>query len=168
MDPLAAFCPNMDCVARGHTQRGNIKIHCHKRQRYRCTECSKTFSERRGTVFQHAHTPSETITLGEGLAAELPRPFYSCEAVLTEAHFLLSSIPLGTQHLIELVARGGIDFSFSYAEHATRIGELMMRYADVPMSFADACLVCMAEQTDSSIVTFDHDFWVYRKHRDQG
>jgi len=100
-------------------------------------------------------------------AAELPRPFYCCEAVLTEAHFLLASIPMGTRRLVELVARGGIDFSFSYAEHADHVGELMMRYADVPMSFADACLVCMAEQTDSAIVTFDSDFRVYRKHRDQ-
>ncbi len=100
-------------------------------------------------------------------AAELPRPFYSWEAVLTEAHFLLASIPMGTRRLVELVARGGIDFSFSYADHADRVGELMMRYADVPMSFADACLVCMAEQTDSAIVTFDSDFRIYRKHRDQ-
>jgi len=87
--------------------------------------------------------------------------------VLTEAHFLLASIPMGTRRLVELVARGGIDFSFSYADHADRVGELMMRYADVPMSFADACLVCMAEQIDSAIVTFDSDFRIYRKHRDQ-
>ena len=74
---------------------------------------------------------------------------------------------MGNQQLVELVARGGIDFSFSYADHAERIGALMMRYADVPMSFADACLVCMAEQADSTILTFDNDFQIYRKHRDQ-
>ncbi len=99
--------------------------------------------------------------------AELPKPFYCCEAVLTEAHFLLSSVPMGTQRLVELVARDGIDFSFSYTEDAERVGALMMRYADVPMSFADACLVCMAEQANSTILTFDSDFRIYRKHRDQ-
>ncbi len=81
MDPLAAFCPNMDCVARGHTQRGNIKIHCHKRQRYRCTECGKTFSERRGTVFQHVHTPEETLTLVLTLIA------YGCPIAAIEAAY---------------------------------------------------------------------------------
>ncbi len=81
MDPLAAFCPNMDCVARGHTQRGNIKIHDRKRQRYRCTECGKTFSARRGTVFDHAHTPSQTITLVLTLLT------YGCPMAAIEAAF---------------------------------------------------------------------------------
>ncbi len=62
MDPQQSFCPNLDCPARGHTGRGNIKIHCHKRRRYRCSECGRTFSERNGTPFLYAHTPSETIT----------------------------------------------------------------------------------------------------------
>jgi len=64
MDPLSAFCPNPDCVARGHTSRGNIKIHCRRRKRYRCTECRKTFSERTGTPFFHAKTdPSLIVTI---------------------------------------------------------------------------------------------------------
>ena len=43
----------------------------------------------------------------------------------------------------------------------------MVKYADVPMSFADGCLVCMAEQTDSTIFTLDSDFRVYRRRRNQ-
>ena len=62
MDPQQSFCPNRDCPARGHTGRGNIKIHDRKTRRYRCTECGKTYSERRGTPFLYAHTPTETIT----------------------------------------------------------------------------------------------------------
>lgn len=81
MDPPTAFCPNMDCVARGHTGRGNIKIHCRKRRRYRCTECGKTFSERQGTVFYHAHTPEETITLVLTLIT------YGCPVGAIEAAF---------------------------------------------------------------------------------
>lgn len=42
-------------------------------------------------------------------AARLPRPLYSCEAVVTEAHFLLQRIPMGTQRLIELIGRGVLD-----------------------------------------------------------
>lgn len=64
MDPLTTFCPNMDCPARGHTARGNIKIHCRKRNRYRCTVCQKTFTERTGTPFSHAKTdPSLIVTI---------------------------------------------------------------------------------------------------------
>jgi predicted nucleic acid-binding protein len=41
----------------------------------------------------------------------------------------------------------------------------MRRYADTPMSFADACLVRMSEIHPSSVVwTLDRDFSVYRQH----
>lgn len=81
MDPLAAFCPNVDCVARGHTGRGNIRIHCHQRHRYRCTECGKTFSERTGTPFHHVKTAPEIITQVLTLIA------YGCPIVAIEAAF---------------------------------------------------------------------------------
>lgn len=39
----------------------------------------------------------------------------------------------------------------------------MRTYTDQPMSFADACLVCMAEEQPSRrIVTTDDDFRVYQ------
>ena len=81
MDPLAVHCPNMDCVARGHTGRGNIKIHCHKRRRYRCMLCGKTFSERQGTPFHYSHTPVETMTCVLTLIA------YGCPVAAIEAAF---------------------------------------------------------------------------------
>ncbi len=41
----------------------------------------------------------------------------------------------------------------------------MRKYADRPMSVADACLVRLAEITPQSVVlTLDRDFLVYRKH----
>lgn len=44
----------------------------------------------------------------------------------------------------------------------------MKKYADTPMSFADACLVRMAELDDDAVVvTLDSDFTVYRKNGDQ-
>ena len=46
-----------------------------------------------------------------------------------------------------------------------RVSDLMAKYADVPMSFADACLVRMSERySDSEVVTLDSDFRVYRRH----
>jgi uncharacterized protein len=44
----------------------------------------------------------------------------------------------------------------------------MNRYASVPISLSDACLVRMAEQiSNSAVMTLDSDFKVYRKHRDE-
>jgi predicted nucleic acid-binding protein len=42
----------------------------------------------------------------------------------------------------------------------------MERYHDLPMSFADACLVCMVENNPGSTVfTLDRDFSIYRQQR---
>jgi predicted nucleic acid-binding protein len=44
----------------------------------------------------------------------------------------------------------------------------MRKYSDVPMSFADACLVRMAETlTDPLLLTTDSDFRIYRRHSRQ-
>ena len=40
----------------------------------------------------------------------------------------------------------------------------MVKYADVPMSLADACLVCMAEiQPGATVFTLDSEFGFYRR-----
>ena len=44
----------------------------------------------------------------------------------------------------------------------------MRKYHDVPMSFADACLVRMTELLpDPLILTTDADFRIYRRHSRQ-
>ncbi len=44
----------------------------------------------------------------------------------------------------------------------------MQRFADVPMSLADACLVRMSEiERDSKIATLDADFRIYRRNQRQ-
>jgi predicted nucleic acid-binding protein len=46
--------------------------------------------------------------------------------------------------------------------------KLLQKYADVPMSLADACLVRMAETLpDPVILTTDSDFRIYRRHSRQ-
>jgi transposase-like protein len=52
MNACQVFCPNLECSARGQTEQGNIRIHCRKRRRYRCTTCGKCFTERTGTMFE--------------------------------------------------------------------------------------------------------------------
>lgn len=97
-------------------------------------------------------------------AAKLKPPFYSCEAVITEAHFLLRGVPLGTERLLEFVESGHLDLSFSYIAHHDRISALMRSYMNVPMSFADACLVSLNEERAGKVFTLDTDFQIYRKH----
>ena len=96
------------------------------------------------------------------LVRSLPYPLFTCDAVLTEAaHFLRSPA-----RLIEAVNRGLLVSRFDTQTAAPRLAELIAKYADRPMDFADACLVCMSEQTkDCRVVTIDRaDFVVYRRH----
>jgi predicted nucleic acid-binding protein len=45
------------------------------------------------------------------------------------------------------------------------VGNLIRRYSDLPISFADACLVRMTEiHSDCQLFTFDGDFQVYRRN----
>src|SRR5690348_11009040 len=70
----------------------------------------------------------------------LDRPFISCEPVLTEACFLLGRNRLAPTHAIEAVERGIIRIGLEMQEECAAIHTLMLRYASVPMSLADACL----------------------------
>lgn len=100
--------------------------------------------------------------------ARLEVPLYTCEAVLSEAFHLLEPVVQGTTQLLTFLDRGAVETPFSYTEHPGRVHDLMRTYADQPMSFADACLVCMAEERSSHrLVTTDADFRVYRKAGDE-
>lgn len=98
---------------------------------------------------------------------QLTGPLYTCEAVVSEAHFLLQTIAQGRARLMELLASGRFDLTFSYGSHQAHVDVLMQQYADVPMAFADACLVTLAEQTGGPVLTLDSDFRIYRAHGDR-
>jgi len=53
----------MACPARGQSGQGNIGIHSRKDKRFMCTECHKTFSATKGTVFYRLRTSAETVSL---------------------------------------------------------------------------------------------------------
>jgi transposase-like protein/IS1 family transposase len=63
MNTSKVFCPHEACSARGQSGQGNIRIHDRKRQRYRCTVCKKTFSSRRGTMFEGLRKSEELIVI---------------------------------------------------------------------------------------------------------
>jgi predicted nucleic acid-binding protein len=97
--------------------------------------------------------------------ADIEPPLLTCESVVSEACYLLAETRSGGAGVLEMVARGALDTSFRLADHVRQVRALMKKYADQPMSVADACLVRMAEvHGQSAVLTLDRDFAVYRKH----
>jgi predicted nucleic acid-binding protein len=97
------------------------------------------------------------------IAPRYPPPWKTCEAALSEAFYLLG--PRGRPALATLLQRGALLCAFRLEADAREVLKLMQKYADVPMSFADACLVRMTETLSNPILlTADADFRVYRRH----
>ena len=86
-------------------------------------------------------------------ARRLEAPFLTCEAVLSEAHFLLQDTPGGRSRLIEIAESDRLRVPFSYTAHTGRVHDLVRTYSDLPASFADA-----------RVFTVDSDVRVYQKH----
>lgn len=62
-----------------------------------------------------------------------------------------------------MLTDGGVELLGVDAADMPRIKELMRKYRDRPMGFADAALVCVAEREGlNRILTFDDDFHIYR------
>lgn len=92
-------------------------------------------------------------------------PLVTCEAVLSEACFLVRKLPGGPEAVMALVERGVVEAPFCLAAELPAVTKLMKRYASVPMSLADACLVRLAGlDPKARIVTCDSDFVIYRAH----
>lgn len=98
----------------------------------------------------------------------IPPPIFTCEAVLSEACFLLRRTSGGEEALLELVAADIVKPEFRISQEIEALRTLMRRFAGVPMSLADACLVRMTEiDVRTVILTLDSDFRLYRRNRRQ-
>ena len=92
-------------------------------------------------------------------------PLTTCEAVLSEACFLVRSLKGGRDAVLDLVSRGIIEVPFHLGPEVDAVRKLMTRYASVPMSLADACLVRMTEMVGrATVLTLDSDFKIYRRN----
>ena len=91
-------------------------------------------------------------------------PFRCCEAVVAEACFLMRKVHAGgPAEVVALGRRGVYSIALSLDEHWTNIEGLLKKYADRPISLADACLIRCAEiHEEARILTFDADFGVYK------
>lgn len=91
-------------------------------------------------------------------------PLWTCDAVLSEAIFLLQSDGASAEPILRLIERRIIRLDFVVDDHRSDVFRLLRKYADQPMSLADACLVRMAELSDPcQVFTTDKDFLVYRR-----
>jgi predicted nucleic acid-binding protein len=105
----------------------------------RHADCTATFSAWRGSVV-------------------------TTEAVVTEAAYLLASAGADGSVALEFCLRGGAVVKAWTDARAERAGELMRKYRDIPMDYADASLVALAEELGTpNVFTLDlRGFNAYR------
>ncbi|MGC9965578.1 MAG: PIN domain-containing protein [Syntrophobacteraceae bacterium] len=98
--------------------------------------------------------------------AQIQPPLLTCEAVISEACFLLREYDKGAGSVFELLQRKVLWISFCLADQIIPVSALLKKYGNLPISVADACLVRLAELHDSSsIMTLDAHFQIYRKNK---
>jgi predicted nucleic acid-binding protein len=97
------------------------------------------------------------------IAQRLPPPWRTCEAVLSEVFHIADA--RGVPTFETLLRRRALVVAFRLADDLESVLRLMRKYAQVPMSLADACLVRMSETVgDVRLLTTDGDFRIYRRH----
>ena len=92
---------------------------------------------------------------------------YSTEAVLTEVLYLLNFSAIAQCAAIDFVLSSVVEIIPASLESLRASRDLMDKYSDLPMDYADATLVSLATETKvRHIVTFDQkDFTIYRAER---
>jgi hypothetical protein len=108
---------------------------------------------------QHRHT--EFLAFFEAWTAEV----VSTEAVLTEATHLLGRVSGGATACLDFFLKGGAILVPSSSRSLQRSRELMLKFQSLPMDYADATLVVLAEDLDTGLIltTDRRDFSVYRR-----
>jgi predicted nucleic acid-binding protein len=89
---------------------------------------------------------------------------YSTEAVLTEVLYILNFSITAQCAALDFVLESVVEIVPSSTDSLKKTKNLMKKYADLPMDFADATIVCLAAETGlQNIVTFDKkDFAIYK------
>ena len=89
---------------------------------------------------------------------------YSTEAVLTEVLYILSFSITAQCAALDFVLQSVVEIVPSNTGSLKKAKNLMKKYADLPMDFADATIVGLATETGlQDIITFDKkDFTTYK------
>jgi predicted nucleic acid-binding protein len=97
--------------------------------------------------------------------AKITQPLLTCEAVIAETVFLMLGSGISPEYLFTFIQRGHLKISHVLAnsDQILKIGNIIIKYNDLPASFADACLVEMYEKkSPAKIFTLDKHFSIYR------
>jgi predicted nucleic acid-binding protein len=95
--------------------------------------------------------------------SQIKSPLVTCEAVIAESCYLLRSLSGAGEAVVANVASGIIQIPFSLAQSAGQVRDILRKYRDGDIDFADACLIHLASELGSpDILTLDKDFEHYR------
>lgn len=98
--------------------------------------------------------------------SQLRGPLMTCEAVVAEVLFLCARNRVSAKAVWALLESRTLRPLPVFAESPEAVVRLLKRYASVPMSLADGCVLRLHETLESSVVlTCDSDFRVYRRSR---
>jgi predicted nucleic acid-binding protein len=90
-------------------------------------------------------------------------PLLTSEAVLSEVLFLLAPMRKSRAAFEDFCLEGGLRVALDSQVHLASLIALLRKYADLPMSMADATVVRMCELNHRSVVwTLDSHFRIYR------
>ncbi|MBI4844809.1 MAG: PIN domain-containing protein [Nitrospirae bacterium] len=92
---------------------------------------------------------------------------YATEPVLTETLYLLGPSIKAEKACLDFILQGGVTLVPQSHESLSRAIALMEKYKDIPMDFADATLVAMAEEAAIDEV-FTLDIKGFRAYRIYG
>jgi predicted nucleic acid-binding protein len=97
------------------------------------------------------------------IAKNITEPLLTCEAVLAEAAFHLSS----SSYVLSLVRDEMLRLSFDITRNLQPLTELARRYEDRRPDLADLCLIRMSELYPRyTVITVDEsDFRVFRRNK---
>jgi len=90
-------------------------------------------------------------------------PLVTTIASITETLHLLNFNRNAQIDFIEWIHQGAVEIQNIENDDFGRIKDLTEKYRDLPMDFADSCLVYLAEKFSlNTIATIDRDFSIYR------
>lgn len=96
------------------------------------------------------------------------RPLVTCEAVIAESCYLLRDLPGAPEAVLQNVERGVFQIPFQLSRSAAPVRSIMHKYRNLPVDFADACLIHLADELNTGdILTLDGDFKLYRWRRNR-
>lgn len=90
-------------------------------------------------------------------------PLVTTIASVTETLHMLDFNRNAQIDFLEWIHRGAVEIQNIENNDFGRLKELTEKYRDLPMDFADSCLVYLAEKLNlNTIATIDRDFSIYR------